>query len=925
MEKLEWNAEQKAEFLGLLQEFVDLVDKAVQEWEERGESPAPKAPKSACDTLQKRLNAFLREFGYVCVISPGFGNLANKPAISFFRQDTLKEWFADPKKPTPQKGFYIWFAYARKEQPKLFDIYIGRADEGFEECRKCAAYEKLFGGDHPLGYEERDLGTIGEIADYFLELAVKFNAIPLEDFKGNGMEKVEWSEEQKAEFLGLLQEFVGLVDKAVQGSRKNPKPPLESERSALEKRLNNFAQGWGYECFVHAGADAFKKGKGYPGLAFFRTKIVGGERGEFVNIRTENGIRGFDIWVGYNWHDTEVVNVPPRGFVCCIGLAGWDGKHKKICEKCRAYPKLFSGKNTHLIHKNDYLYTYDTLEEFEQNITDQFLWCVNKFHEVPINDFKINNSQTSQENHKGETMKNKTPLNQILYGPPGTGKTYNTINKALEILLGKQGQELETEINNAFEVLKLEIPQSAQTQSEINRARAKTLFDYYKDQGYIGFVTFHQSYGYEEFVEGIKPEMNSDQVSYKVEAGIFKQMCQRAQEALENTDAHVPKEMVQIDAHWHALLEAFTASLRQEQEVKGQCYIELYQGDQKELTWSKTAEGFKFAITYNQEKEPVSIEGSKLRELYQADKTRGIQKPKDIHVSNTSYHYALLRKLTAFEADYLKTQNLTTPSIEMMPLQPNPKAPTKQPYILIIDEINRGNISKIFGELITLIEPSKRIGSSEELRVTLPYSKKPPFGVPDNLYIIGTMNTADRSIALLDTALRRRFVFEEIMPNPALLSANCAGVDLQKLLEAINARIEFLLDKDHTIGHSYFLGLKDLEGLQDCFKNKIIPLLQEYFYDDHAKVNVVLNDNTMLSPKTMQKFKEGHKALENINLEESLKDFVDSDKKVYHIKPGPWEVAMFEKIYNDKVKVNNEAGEGSAGENVSAESSNENA
>ncbi|WP_205589742.1 AAA family ATPase [Helicobacter sp. L8] len=528
----------------------------------------------------------------------------------------------------------------------------------------------------------------------------------------------------------------------------------------------------------------------------------------------------------------------------------------------------------------------------------------------------------------------KTPLNQILYGPPGTGKTYNTINKALEILLGKQGQELEAEIQNTLEALELEIPQSLQAEIErevddeikaekTNRARAKTLFDYYKDQGYIGFVTFHQSYGYEEFVEGIKPEMESEQVSYKVEAGIFKQMCQRAQEALENTDAHVPKEMVQIDAHWHALLEAFTASLRQEQEVKGQCYIELYQGEQKELTWSKTAEGFKFAITYNQEKEPVSIEESKLRELYQADKTRGIQKPKDIHVSNTSYHYALLRKLTAFAAEYLKEQNLTKPPLEVR--EESPQNSDKPPYILIIDEINRGNISKIFGELITLIEPSKRIGSSEELRVTLPYSKKPPFGVPDNLYIIGTMNTADRSIALLDTALRRRFVFEEIMPNPALLSANCVGVDLQKLLEAINARIEFLLDKDHTIGHSYFLGLKDLEDLQDCFKNKIIPLLQEYFYDDHAKVNVVLNDNTMLSPKTMQKFKEGHKALENINLEESLKDFVDSDKKVYHIKPGPWEVAMFEKIYNDKVKVNNEAGEGSAGENVSAESSNENA
>ncbi|NEN25356.1 AAA domain-containing protein [Cryomorpha ignava] len=166
-------------------------------------------------------------------------------------------------------------------------------------------------------------------------------------------------------------------------------------------------------------------------------------------------------------------------------------------------------------------------------------------------------------------------------------------------------------------------------------------------------------------------------------------------------------------------------------------------------------------------------------------------------------------------------------------------------YAIFIDEINRGNVSAIFGELITLIEPDKRLGEENEIRVRLPYSKT-DFGVPRNVDIYGTMNTADRSVEALDTALRRRFSFLEVMPKPSLLEdIEFDGFNLDEVLQTINERIEFLLDRDHTIGHSYFMNLQsgDTEGLKEVFKNKVIPLLQEYFYHDYEKIALILGSS----------------------------------------------------------------------------------
>ncbi|ECP6146755.1 AAA domain-containing protein, partial [Campylobacter jejuni] len=224
-----------------------------------------------------------------------------------------------------------------------------------------------------------------------------------------------------------------------------------------------------------------------------------------------------------------------------------------------------------------------------------------------------------------------------------------------------------------------------------------------------------------------------------------------------------------------------------------------------------------------------------------------------------------------------------------------------KPYIIIIDEINRGNVSKIFGELITLIEPSKRIGEPEELRVTLPYSRndfydKKGFGVPKNVYIIGTMNTADRSITSLDTALRRRFEFVEMMPDVSELSTDCEDVNLQELLQAINTRIEYLLDREKTIGHAFFIGIDNLEKLKDVFQNKIIPLLQEYFYNDYTLIDVVLNKNGMIfKDKKDDKYLQKIKNLYNVDNERNIYSIVSFDNEIWN------KIEIYQAIYDDEI------------------------
>ena len=446
------------------------------------------------------------------------------------------------------------------------------------------------------------------------------------------------------------------------------------------------------------------------------------------------------------------------------------------------------------------------------------------------------------KNGKGDTMptedngqqKDKVnfPLNQILYGPPGTGKTYNTIAKAIEIIRGKKvGKE---EIND-----------------EEKRKVLKKQFDEYAQSGQIKFVTFHQSYGYEEFVEGIKPVFDKESqdkgLEYKITNGIFKDIC-------KNTIFNIGDT-----------IEGYTIS---------------YAGTELIKLKKKNIPG----------EIPVPI--YLIEELVRLLKNRSITIEDIKNKSAADKNPEILEK-------YIVNgyTNLFTYLVEYYMEKSNRKSEKR---VLIIDEINRGNISKIFGELITLIEPSKRLGADDEIIVELPYSKE-KFGVPSNLYIIGTMNTADRSIALMDTALRRRFEFVEMMPQPELLGTikikykdkdidpKEIEIDFTAMLKTINERIEYLYDRDHAIGHAYFMSLKDsadISELASIFKNKILPLLQEYFYDDWEKIRLVLGDNQKQDDKT-----QFVKVKEEKKLSDLFGGEIDDigDKVLYEINEGAFE------------------------------------
>lgn len=477
----------------------------------------------------------------------------------------------------------------------------------------------------------------------------------------------------------------------------------------------------------------------------------------------------------------------------------------------------------------------------ESEVREEFKKLYDKY-ETKINEFYTTlNLETKAS--KVSTNINQ-PLNQILYGPPGTSKTYSTINKAIEII------ENRTVLDNE------------------DRLKLKEDFEKYKEQGQIKFVTFHQSYGYEEFVEGIKADTNkNDEVLYIKENGIFKKL---AIDAILSM-IHITQENVRslsFDEIYLSLIEKVNNNEIQKLPLKTNDDIVVsditkngninfkHQGRNKRYLVSK--ERLKKLFNYFNTKEKfdlISNINDEFREVIGGCNSSAYWAVLNyIHTNNIEEEYQDIdiENMTEQEQKDILVKYLQTPPLERKHQKQNKN------YLLIIDEINRGNISKIFGELITLIEDTKRINAKEELKAQLPYTGE-EFGLPQNLYILGTMNTADRSIALMDTALRRRFEFTEMMPQPDLLDFNVAIKDqiinIKTLLKTINERVEYLYDRDHTIGHAYFMGLENLNEdkkkieLDNIFRNKIIPLLQEYFYDDWEKIRMVLGDGFIKKQK----------------------------------------------------------------------------
>lgn len=446
--------------------------------------------------------------------------------------------------------------------------------------------------------------------------------------------------------------------------------------------------------------------------------------------------------------------------------------------------------------------------------------------------------------------------NLILYGPPGTGKTY-TAQKIVE----------------AFEYKITKDP--------------STKFSDVKKEGRVEFVTFHQSYSYEEFIEGIRPVINTEEdeesevkgIKYEIKPGILRIIANIASlESLQENEGNQPLKEITKESRVYKIS---LGRRNQDDEIYKECKKDnivsigwFHETDLKDKDYNFIYNGLKangysspnpsndassINIFVNEVKEgdivfiydgPYTIRDigiitggymydpvrNDYRHTRKVKWIKEFKKPFDIGSYNGNTKLTLK---TIYPLDRIRFDDLAA-IIGEEEIKTEKKKISK-PHFIIIDEINRGNISKIFGELITLIEKDKR----DSLKLTLPYSQK-PFTLPSNLFFIGTMNTADRSIAVLDTALRRRFLFKELEPNSEVIlnaSENPiieGKIELAILMDVINKKIENLYDRDHRIGHSYFLDAVNIKTLRQVWYYQIIPLMLEYFYNDSDKVSKIV-------------------------------------------------------------------------------------
>jgi 5-methylcytosine-specific restriction protein B len=507
---------------------------------------------------------------------------------------------------------------------------------------------------------------------------------------------------------------------------------------------------------------------------------------------------------------------------------------------------------------------------------------------------------------KSKKMQSKNKaLNQLFYGPPGTGKTFGTIAEAIKI------------VDNDF------FKENKDNRLALTKRYQELLITDWKEaNGQIAFCTFHQSFTYEDFVEGIKPKTTQNKdIYYDIEPGIFKRICDLADSSKSTTK--VKTEGV-INWSEDAFRKAFFYKLSlgeannpDDKEIYEFCrdngYVSIGFAGAHDLSGKSESQIKELCETINEKTSAGSqlstfIHGVSVSDYVLISKGNYFVRALGKVVGDYEYHddfpiaYNHFRKVEwVFTDENIPIEEMYHTTLMQRSIYRIDHEKLKQdffvqdntqmvfseekikPYVLVIDEINRGNVASIFGELITLIEPDKRAGADEELQVMLPYSKE-KFSVPDNVYIIGTMNTADRSIEALDSALRRRFSFTEVKPNPSVIDevlkekAVWSSIGLSEVLETINKRITVLIDRDHQIGHSYFLKLKTVDdvdfsqALKAVFTENIIPLLQEYFFNDYVKIGMILGSG----------FIKVSAAKENLfaEIEDSLEDDY-SDAKEY--------------------------------------------
>lgn len=515
------------------------------------------------------------------------------------------------------------------------------------------------------------------------------------------------------------------------------------------------------------------------------------------------------------------------------------------------------------------------------------------------------------------------PLNQILYGPPGTGKTYATAAWAVALIEGREYESVEAEYRYKQKVL-------------------QELLAGYKERGQVRFVTFHQSFSYEDFVEGIKPKLDDTELRYRIEAGVFQAISLDARRALLH-----PNEAVAMvaKADFETVYAAYVVHLREQLKTNSTVPIQTMYGNEANILGLK--DGDSIVVSHKDSPYKPAVARKWTAEVYRRyERAEDIipmnQKMLEIGGPNASLQWALFRDLKKFESAQFPAE--ANPEAEELALVPAVDGLAR--FVLIVDEINRGNVASIFGELITLLEDDKRAGELNELAVTLPYSKT-TFSVPRNLYLLGTMNTADRSVEALDTALRRRFSFVETPPRPELLSPAemiarlwwkfetkswdeesykqaeqnlfellgrqekgasqdgqweqlqtgtspgqifasdlFSGLNLERLLNALNQRLEYLLGREARMGHAWLMSVGSLKDLEQAFRNKVIPQLQEYFYGNWGRIGQVLG------PKFIEKTSGGESPLIAFEGEDD-----SNGRELYKIREGNWTLSDFQSIY----------------------------